>query len=571
MIRRPPRSTLSSSSAASDVYKRQVGDPGRETRWVLVSRNVQVIQLGICVFRRCAHPESSVVAYNATDYSIMVYSHAQDSTMQVQLSSLKFLRNHQFDLNRLVGHGCGYSGRVSLSASLDDLWPLDKVLLGLARTTCPVVGHNCLRELMMMVDQFFAPGLPVNSAEFKRQLLGLFGVVIDTKMMATALKGMEGLPTRMLRALDSTDLGSLFNGLNQSNEQVIVIKRTGTEAQTDPASSGQHDAGYDAYMTGVVALQLGVGAVLVNAGQERSVAIQSMSGKSFDQSLEQYRACKQAQQLESSDLSGPLLLSDPLPNVHGILYLPKSEKHFVLTQQDGVLWWAPWLFSKQLSEGDVSAHVQQWLPGAAVERDTRVGCMRITHFECQESLDHMPRGKLSDRIGEHGRLVGKELYHKIDQAVVLVQLRAMMRAAVTAKDSESSEESGQLETKGGLMWPAAVKALRDMHACGFEVLLWQPFPCSGAEYEHLQSCVATELGNEWLDRLFVSVRVPIFTGCVVRTKSGTLAGAGDQFHVDYLHAHGARKKRRRGELKPPSWIHWREWVFDHCVVSCNSG
>eukprot|EP00658_Telonema_sp_P-2_P026501 TRINITY_DN20706_c0_g1_i4.p2 TRINITY_DN20706_c0_g1~~TRINITY_DN20706_c0_g1_i4.p2 ORF type:complete len:113 (-),score=28.79 TRINITY_DN20706_c0_g1_i4:416-754(-) len=28
MIRRPPRSTLSSSSAASDVYKRQVGDSG---------------------------------------------------------------------------------------------------------------------------------------------------------------------------------------------------------------------------------------------------------------------------------------------------------------------------------------------------------------------------------------------------------------------------------------------------------------------------------------------------------------------------------------------------------------
>src|SRR5674536_343102 len=27
MIRRPPRSTLSSLSAASDVYKRQVGDP----------------------------------------------------------------------------------------------------------------------------------------------------------------------------------------------------------------------------------------------------------------------------------------------------------------------------------------------------------------------------------------------------------------------------------------------------------------------------------------------------------------------------------------------------------------
>eukprot|EP00656_Telonema_subtile_P010738 TRINITY_DN15214_c0_g2_i7.p1 TRINITY_DN15214_c0_g2~~TRINITY_DN15214_c0_g2_i7.p1 ORF type:complete len:107 (+),score=32.86 TRINITY_DN15214_c0_g2_i7:92-412(+) len=32
MIRRPPRSTLSSSSAASDVYKRQVGDNGIESK-----------------------------------------------------------------------------------------------------------------------------------------------------------------------------------------------------------------------------------------------------------------------------------------------------------------------------------------------------------------------------------------------------------------------------------------------------------------------------------------------------------------------------------------------------------
>src|SRR5664279_2865768 len=36
MIRRPPRSTLSSSSAASDVYKRQVSD----TMWWLVERFV---------------------------------------------------------------------------------------------------------------------------------------------------------------------------------------------------------------------------------------------------------------------------------------------------------------------------------------------------------------------------------------------------------------------------------------------------------------------------------------------------------------------------------------------------
>src|SRR5664279_6633531 len=41
MIRRPPRSTLSSSSAASDVYKRQVYYRGDgESRWLLLKTNL---------------------------------------------------------------------------------------------------------------------------------------------------------------------------------------------------------------------------------------------------------------------------------------------------------------------------------------------------------------------------------------------------------------------------------------------------------------------------------------------------------------------------------------------------
>ena len=40
MIRRPPRSTLSSSSAASDVYKRQVADRVCDRKWSLTSNSL---------------------------------------------------------------------------------------------------------------------------------------------------------------------------------------------------------------------------------------------------------------------------------------------------------------------------------------------------------------------------------------------------------------------------------------------------------------------------------------------------------------------------------------------------
>src|SRR5665648_1260728 len=49
MIRRPPRSTLSSSSAASDVYKRQVCIMGPADRYALVALVLLVEAMGFSV------------------------------------------------------------------------------------------------------------------------------------------------------------------------------------------------------------------------------------------------------------------------------------------------------------------------------------------------------------------------------------------------------------------------------------------------------------------------------------------------------------------------------------------
>ena len=47
MIRRPPRSTLSSSSAASDVYKRQTPSSGADVAFKVLNRNINLILLNV--------------------------------------------------------------------------------------------------------------------------------------------------------------------------------------------------------------------------------------------------------------------------------------------------------------------------------------------------------------------------------------------------------------------------------------------------------------------------------------------------------------------------------------------
>ena len=67
----------------------------------------------------------------------------------LQLSSLKFLSEHSFDFNRLIADGCDYSGSVHPKST--ELVGFDQVLLALCQAKCPLVGHNCLRELIMVI------------------------------------------------------------------------------------------------------------------------------------------------------------------------------------------------------------------------------------------------------------------------------------------------------------------------------------------------------------------------------------------------------------------------------------
>eukprot|EP00658_Telonema_sp_P-2_P064534 TRINITY_DN5358_c0_g1_i1.p1 TRINITY_DN5358_c0_g1~~TRINITY_DN5358_c0_g1_i1.p1 ORF type:complete len:137 (-),score=11.41 TRINITY_DN5358_c0_g1_i1:6-416(-) len=111
MIRRPPRSTLSSSSAASDVYKRQVRGPCREEnakgdfRDQEVPRNrtpqgrgehahrelvVALATIGLAYHKRCAFPFAAAFSCDCDLLQTLSLIHISEPTRLLSISYAVF-------------------------------------------------------------------------------------------------------------------------------------------------------------------------------------------------------------------------------------------------------------------------------------------------------------------------------------------------------------------------------------------------------------------------------------------------------------------------------------------------
>jgi len=163
-----------------------------------------------------------------------------------------------------------------------------RIFTALANAKRPLVGHNCMYDLLFMMSHFEGP-LPESYAEFTSTVASRFPLVMDTKLLAqsdpfkfaletavprasggseTATPGTAALggntpaaaPVReegakVLR-FGSTSLGELFRVVQEEEDEVRTSERqttvslaSGFERYAQPAP---HEAGYDAYMTGYI-------------------------------------------------------------------------------------------------------------------------------------------------------------------------------------------------------------------------------------------------------------------------------------------------------------------------------
>ena len=109
----------------------------------------------------------------------------------------------------------------------------------------PVVGHNCLFDLLFLFSHFQGT-LPPTCDDFKAALSGLLPVIWDTKHLSSQCGG---------RYVD-TALGPLYEACTAGDDGVCVVFGDGfaqyDDAVTGGAKGRAHEAAFDAYMTGVV-------------------------------------------------------------------------------------------------------------------------------------------------------------------------------------------------------------------------------------------------------------------------------------------------------------------------------
>lgn len=125
-----------------------------------------------------------------------------------------------------------------------------------SRKTC--VGHNCFADLLFLMESLDA-ALPPSLWDWKKRVNDLFPSIYDTKYLSTRSILCSG------ELLQSNYLGGLFKKYGLESDLVSVSLPLGfqgydastLEANRAPMSNNlEHEAGYDALMTGVVFLNM---------------------------------------------------------------------------------------------------------------------------------------------------------------------------------------------------------------------------------------------------------------------------------------------------------------------------
>lgn len=131
------------------------------------------------------------------------------------------------------------------------------VFKALVESKKPMIGHNYFSDLLFLLNQHEVE-LPLSLGEFKQHVHSLFGVIVDTKVLARSMP--EGMKTFASDALEPLFIELGKRGATDKN-LIKVALPMGFESYDKRVvaagkSTGAHCAAYDAYMTGWAYLQL---------------------------------------------------------------------------------------------------------------------------------------------------------------------------------------------------------------------------------------------------------------------------------------------------------------------------
>ncbi|MEE6497606.1 hypothetical protein FKM82_002784 [Ascaphus truei] len=132
--------------------------------------------------------------------------------------------------------------QVKEQEELDDAVGFSRVIHAISNSGKLVVGHNMLLDVMHTIHQFFCQ-LPDELNEFKEVTMCVFPRVLDTKLMASTHPFKE--------IIYNTSLAELEKRLKEAPFKPPTVDSCEGFPSYNTASEQLHEAGYDAYITGL--------------------------------------------------------------------------------------------------------------------------------------------------------------------------------------------------------------------------------------------------------------------------------------------------------------------------------
>lgn len=284
-------------SASKDLYQNQY------SRVRFTASRFAVTQVGLSCFedvrpaedRRARPPRPT--DFRATTFNVNVFP-PEGFTFHCEPGALAFLADNSFDFNKFVREGVPYASQyererqrrylqdrrqyspAEADMAVAELTGFCHVMEAVFRSPVPVIGHNMLYDLAFLASHFDAP-LPQHVADFKGVLRQLFsGGLVDTKHLARHYG---------LHNFGHTSLGLLFEKCGfdvhslhaAGHDRYMPVAASAEEGEDSSADGGEvdasgttataggvakqsvaltsrfaHEAGFDAFMTGCVLLDL---------------------------------------------------------------------------------------------------------------------------------------------------------------------------------------------------------------------------------------------------------------------------------------------------------------------------
>uniref|UniRef100_A0A1A8DFP3 Poly(A)-specific ribonuclease PARN n=2 Tax=Nothobranchius kadleci TaxID=1051664 RepID=A0A1A8DFP3_NOTKA len=125
---------------------------------------------------------------------------------------------------------------------LNDAVGFSRVIHAISKSGKLVVGHNMLLDVMHTIHQFYC-SLPEDLQDFKEVTMCVFPRLLDTKLMASTQPFKE--------LINNTSLAELEKQVKESPFKPPQVEAAEGFPSYDTAQEQLHEAGYDAYITGL--------------------------------------------------------------------------------------------------------------------------------------------------------------------------------------------------------------------------------------------------------------------------------------------------------------------------------